>query len=57
MSIFLIQLNIDDLMTNFINGDKDITSLLKTTISILVDIFECLKNIHILDILELIRNK
>ena len=57
MSIFLIQLNIHDLMTNFINGDKDITSLLKTTISILVDIFECLKNIHILDILELIRNK
>ena len=49
---FLNQLNIDDLTANFINGDQDITSLLKTTISKLVDILELLKNIRMLDILK-----
>ena len=54
---FLNQLNMDDLMANFINGDQDITLLLKTTISKLVDTFECLKHIPMLDILKLICNK
>ena len=54
---FLNQLNMHDLMTNLIDRTQDITSVSKTSISKLEDIFECLKDVPIIDILKLIDNE
>ena len=55
---FLNQLNMHDLMTNLIDGTQDITSIPETTISKLGEIiFECLKNVPMIDILKLIDNE
>ena len=54
---FLNQLNMHDLMANLIDGSQDITSLPETRISRLGEIFECLKNVPMIDILKLIDNE
>ena len=53
----LNQLNMHDLMANLIDGSQDITSLPETMISRLGEIFECLKNVPMIDILKLIDNE
>ena len=54
---FLNQLNMHDLMKTLIDGKQNISSLPKTVISKLGDIFECLKDIPTLDILKLINKE
>ena len=51
---FLNQLNLHDLTKNFLTGKQDINSLHKSSLARLGDIFECLKNIPLIDILKLI---
>ena len=51
---FLNQLNMHDLMTNLIDGSQGITSIPKPTISKLENIFECLKDVPMIDILKLV---
>ena len=54
---FLNQLNMHDLMKTLIDGKQNISSLPKTVSSELGDIFECLKDIPMLDILRLINHE
>ena len=51
---FLNQLNMHDLLSHFLNGKQDTKSLHKSTLARLGDIFECLKDIPVIDILKLI---
>ena len=54
---FLNQLNMHDLMANLIDGSQDITSIPVAMKSKLGEIFECLKNVPMIDILKLIDNE
>ena len=54
---FLNQLNMHDLMKTLIDGKQNISSLPKTVSSKLGNIFECLKDIPMLDILRLINHE
>ena len=51
---FLNQLNLHDLVKNFLGGKQNITTLHKSTRRKLGDIFECLKDVPLIDILKLI---
>ena len=51
---FLNQLNLHDLVKYFIGGKQNISTLNKSTRKKLGDIFECLKDVPLIDILKLI---
>ena len=51
---FLNQINMHDLMQNFLDGEQDLDDLPKAVRSQLSDIFECVKKVPWLDILKLI---
>ena len=46
-----------DLMKNLLDGKRDITPLPKTVSGILGNIFECLKDISVIDMLKMIDNE
>ena len=54
---FLNQLNMHDLIKNSLNGKRDISSLHKTITAKLGDIFKCLDEIPVIDLLYLINKK
>ena len=54
---FLNQLNMHDLMKNLLDGKRDISSLPKSIKSRLGDVFECLKEIPIIDLISMINKE
>ena len=54
---FLNQLNMHDLMKNLLCGKRDITSLPKTIKTKLTDIFDCLKDIPIIELINTINKE